>query len=110
MKNLILILAMLTSLTAVAQQEEKKTIQVYEYVNGIQNFIPTKTIEISPQKTEIYNNTNGIKNLTPETIIKPNGEVFKVENGIQQILPIQKIEIQTPSINNSPTIWFNPFN
>ena len=78
--------------------QETKTVQVYEYVNGVRSITPVKTIEISAQKTEIYNNTNGIKNLTPETIIKPNGDVYKVENGIQSLFPIQRLEVQTNNI------------
>jgi hypothetical protein len=119
MKKIIKSAFLLFSVITFAQKT--KTIQVYEYVNGIRSVVPVKTIEISAVegtsafKTEIYNNTNGIKNLTPETIIKPNGDVFKVENGIQQVLPFQRLEIQTPSIsvpsnNLFPTILFNPFN
>jgi hypothetical protein len=98
--------------TALAQQTEVK---VYSYNNGIKEVVPSQVIVKSPEKTEIFNTTNGVKNILPTTVIKPNGDIYKVENGIQQILPVQRLEIQTPSvtlpvINNTPTVWFNPFN
>ena len=96
MKKFIFNLVILNSFITFAQ--ETKTVQVYEYVNGVRSATPVKTIEISGQKTEIYNNINGIKNLTPETIIKPNGDVYKVENGIQSLFPIQRLEVQTNNI------------
>jgi hypothetical protein len=104
MKKIIKSAFLLFSVITFAQ--ETKTVQVYEYVNGVRSITPVKTIEISTiggtsaLKTEIYNNINGIKNLTPETIIKPNGYVYKVENGIQSLFPIQRLEVQT----NSPIL------
>jgi hypothetical protein len=106
--------------SAITFAQETKTVQVYQYVNGVRSITPVKTIEISTiggtsaLKTEIYNNTNGIKNLTPETIIKPNGYVYKVENGIQSLFPIQRLEVQNnspilPNVNSIGSGWFNLF-
>jgi hypothetical protein len=98
MKKIIKSAFLLFSVITFAQ--ETKTIQVYEYVNGVKDITPTQIIVKTQTETKVYQTTNGIKNLTPETIIKPNGYVYKVENGIQSLFPIQRLEVQT----NSPLL------
>ena len=91
MKKLFKLAFLLSGVITYAQQ-----VEVYNYENGIRSLFPTYVIEASPLKTEIYTTTFGIKDLFPTTVIE-NNSVYKVENGIQQILPIQKFEF-TPSL------------
>ena len=93
--------------------QEKKTVEIYTYENNVRSITPTQIIEISPKKVEIYQTTEGIKNITPTLIIQ-NNEVFKVEGGIPEITPIQRLEVQTPNpVLPEPDIfrddWFVPF-
>jgi hypothetical protein len=84
MKTLTAIILLLTSLFVSSQ--EKKTVQIYETTNGIQNLLPTKTIVETPQSTIIYNNTNGVRDLFPSTETIDN-KVYNVNNGIRELTP-----------------------
>lgn len=106
MVKIITTFAILISSVTFAQTQ---TVQVYGYTNGVRNVLPQQTIiktesGTNVQKTEIYNNTNGIKNITPETIIKPNGDIHKVENGFPQILPIGNIQVEDGNNKPAPPI------
>ena len=96
MKKIIKSAFLLFSVITFAQ--ETKKVEVYNYTNGVKDITPTQIIVKTQTETKVYQTTNGIKNLTPETIIKPNGYVYKVENGIQSLFPIQRLEVQTNNI------------
>lgn len=98
MKKIIKSAFLLFSVITFAQ--ETKTVQVYEYVNGVKDITPTQIIVKTQTETKVYQTTNGIQNIQPSAIIKPNGYVYKVENGIQSLFPIQRLEVQT----NSPIL------
>ena len=98
MKKLIFNLVMSISFITFAQ--ETKTVQVYNYTNGVKDITPTQIIVKTQTETKVYQTTNGIQNIQPSAIIKPNGYVYKVENGIQSLFPIQRLEVQT----NSPLL------
>jgi hypothetical protein len=102
------------SISFITFAQETKTVQVYNYTNGVKDITPTQIIVKTQTETKVYQTTNGIQNIQPSAIIKPNGYVYKVENGIQSLLPIQRLEVQTnspilPNVNSIGSGWFNLF-
>lgn len=92
MKKLTTVLLLLFSLAFFAQNI--KTVEIYNYTNGIRDIVPTKIIEVSKEETKIYNVNFGIKEVTPNEVIIKN-KVFEVNNGIQNLFPKQEIIVPT---------------
>jgi hypothetical protein len=93
------------SISFITFAQETKTVQVYNYTNGVKDITPTQIIVKTQTETKVYQTTNGIQNIQPSAIIKPNGYVYKVENGVQSVFPVQRLEVQTnstllPNINS----------
>lgn len=74
-------------------------IRVYDYNNGIRDFVPKEIIEKKPDGTyEVYKTEYGIKQITPTEVLIPtqNNEykVYEVNNGLREINPTSVIKIE----------------
>jgi hypothetical protein len=94
MKNLLLLLSIMFTLSVTAQQSNNiNEVKVYGSTNGIQNVIPSQILETKANNTvEVYNVNNGIKAVTPSYIysapVNNEFKIYTVTNGITNPIPI----------------------
>ena len=112
MRNTLATAILLFSTIIFAQQKTERA-EIYHYINGIKDIVPTQIIETDRfGKQYIYNITNGIQDGIPTQIIeKQNGKqiIYDVKDGVQELFPRLEVrtEIGVPFIDNFVP---NPFN
>ena len=101
MKTLTAFLLLFPLLFFAQNQEVSKikVVEVYSYTNGIRDVFPIRIIEISKEKTEVFNTRFGIKEITPKEVIIKN-KVFEVNGGIQNLFPKQEVVPTTPLVRD----------